>query len=180
MTFRIQNPFIGRASTGPAGPMGPEGPEGPQGPQGSTGATGPKGDTGDTGPVGPKGDKGDTGDTGPQGIQGTQGIQGIQGPQGPAGPSKRIVMMLGTTDASGNVSFTFTGGAFPATPHVDAMLVAANTRQFARITAVSATSCTINCFQQNATLLSLLGIDILTAGVTAISGAAVRIMATEM
>lgn len=102
-----------------------------------------------------------------------------RGDQGPAGPSKRIVTLSGVTDASGNVSFTFSP-AFPATPHVSVMLQAGNTRQFSRITAASATGCTVNAFQQNQTLLSLLGLDILTAGVTAISGATVRIMAAEM
>lgn len=105
--------------------------------------------------------------------------KGDKGDQGPSGISKRIVTLLGTTDASGNVAFTFSP-AFLATPHIAVMLQAGNTRQFSRITAASATGCTVNAFQQNQTLLSLLGLDILTAGVTAISGATIRIMATEM
>lgn len=165
-SWAVINPRRGGA--GGAGPAGPQGPKGD------------KGDTGDTGPAGPKGDKGDTGSTGAVGATGPKGDTGDTGPQGPAGPSKRIVMMSGTTDASGNATFTFTGGDFPITPHIDAMLVTANSRQFVRITAANATSCTVNAFQQNATLLSLLGIDILTAGTTAINGATIRIMATEM
>lgn len=190
--------FVGdRARRGGAGPAGPEGPQGPQGEQGpmgprgdtgATGATGPKGDTGDTGPIGPqgdigpqgpKGDTGATGATGPKGDTGDAGPQGIQGPQGPAGPSKRIVTLSGTTDANGNVMFTFSP-AFAATPHISPMMVATNTRQYTRITAASATGCTINAYQQNQTLLSLLGLDILTAGTTPINGATIRIMATEM
>lgn len=179
---------------GPIGPAGPKGDTGDQGPQGIQGIQGPKGDKGDTGatgPQGPKGDTGDTGATGPQGDTGPQGPkgdtgdtgpmgpQGIQGPQGPSGISKRIVTLQGTTDASGNVSFTFSP-AFSATPHISAMLVTTNTRQYARITAASASGCTINAYQQNQTLLSLLGLDILTAGVTAMASATIRIMATEM
>lgn len=102
-----------------------------------------------------------------------------KGEQGPSGISKRIVTLSGTTDASGNVAFAFSP-AFAATPHISVMLQAGNTRQFSRITAASATGCTVNAFQQNQTLLSLLGLDILTAGVTAINGATIRIMATEM
>lgn len=108
-----------------------------------------------------------------------RGEKGEQGIPGPAGPSKRIVTLSGTTDASGNVTFTFSP-AFAATPHVSVMLVTANTRQFWRISAASASGCTVNAFQQNQTLLSLLGIDILTAGVTPISGATIRVMAVEM
>lgn len=180
--------------SGPAGPQGEQGPIGPQGIQGIHGETGPQGETGATGATGAqgiqgiqgikgdKGDKGDTGETGPQGPignTGPQGPQGAQGIQGPAGPSKRIVTLSGTTDASGNVAFTFSP-AFSATPHIAVMLQAGNTRQFARITAASTTGCTVNAFQQNQTLLSLLGLDILTAGVTAISGATIRILATDM
>lgn len=105
--------------------------------------------------------------------------KGEKGDQGDPGISKRIVTLSGTTDASGNVSFTLSP-AFSVTPHISAMLVTTNSRQYTRITAASATGCTVNCFQQNQTLLSLLGIDILTAGVTAISGATVRIMVTDM
>lgn len=105
--------------------------------------------------------------------------KGEKGDQGDPGISKRIVTLSGTTDASGNVSFTFFP-AFSATPHISAMLVVANTRQYTRITAASATGCTINAYQQNQTLLSLLGLDILTAGVTAMASATIRIMATEM
>lgn len=183
---RARTPAPG--SVGPPGPAGPQGPQGEQGIQGPMGPQGPKGDTGATGSQGtqgiqgiqgPTGPKGDTGDTGPQGPQGDTGPQGIQGIQGPPGPSKRIVTMSGTTDASGNATFTFSP-AFAATPHITAMLVTANTRQFARITAANATGCTISAYQQNQTLLSLLGLDILTAGVTALASTTIRIMATEI
>lgn len=180
-----EGPMGPQGEQGPVGPQGPEGPEGPmgpagpQGPQGVQGIQGPKGDTGAAGATGPQGPKGDTGDTGPQGPIGPQGPQGPFGPQGPEGPSKRIVMMSGTTDANGNVSFTFSP-AFSATPHISVSLVTTNTRQYARITAASATGCTINAYQQNQTLLSLLGLDILTAGTTAMASATIRIMATEM
>ena len=43
----------------------------------------------------------------------------------------------------------------------------------------SASGCSIIVEQQNATLLSLLGIDILTAGVSPVNGASVRVLAIE-
>lgn len=175
--------FVGdrarKGKDGPSGPAGPQGEQGPIGPQGIQGIQGLKGDKGDKGDTGAAGSTGATGPQGPIGDTGPQGPQGIQGIQGPAGPSKRIVTLSGTTDASGNVAFTFSP-AFSATPHIAVMLQAGNTRQFARITAASATGCTVNAFQQNQTLLSLLGLDILTAGVTAINGATIRILATDM
>lgn len=194
---------------GPPGPTGPQGPEGEPGPQGIQGETGPQGLKGDTGAIGatgpqgiqgPKGDtgatgatgatgpqgpKGDTGDTGPQGPKGDtgatgpQGPQGSTGPQGPSGISKRIVTMQALTDSGGNANFSY-ATFFSETPHVTVSMTTANTREFVRITSSSATGCSVQAFQQNQTLLSLLGINILTAGTSPIPAATVRIMATEM
>lgn len=202
----VANGFVGTEAQWLASLVGPEGPAstvpGPQGPPGlDSTVPGPIGPTGPASTVpGPAGaaatitvastTTGAAGTNASVTNSGTssaaelnftipRGAQGIQGIQGPAGPSKRIVTLSGTTDASGNVAFTFSP-AFSVTPHIAVMLQAGNTRQFSRITAASATGCTVNAFQQNQTLLSLLGLDILTAGVTAISGATIRILATDM
>lgn len=176
----VDNGFVGTEAQWLASLVGPEGPAstvpGPQGNPGSA-ATVSIGTT-ITGSAGTNAAVTNSG-TSSAAVLNFTIPRGEQGIQGPPGPSKRIVTLSGTTDASGNVTFTFSP-AFAATPHITAMLMTTNTRQYARITAASATGCTINAYQQNQTLLSLLGLDILTAGTTAINGATIRIMATEM
>src|SRR5690606_29316350 len=136
---------------------------------GIQGIQGEKGEPGADGAVGPKGDAGDRGETGPKGDQGDVG---------PPGPTKRIVTMTASTNASGIVTFTYSP-AFSSAPHVSVAMVRGNTREWTRLTASSASGCTVHAFSQNATLLSLLGIDILTAGTTNLSGRSVSIMAVE-
>lgn len=132
------------------------------------------GGTGSQGPQGPEGQQG------PAGPQGPQGQTGATGPAGPAGTdAKRIVALSGTTNASGDVSFTFSP-AFAVAPHIDATITPqANVNHKCRLTAVSTTGCTIRVESQNQAFLSLLGIDVLSAAVTAVSGATVSITATE-
>lgn len=107
-----------------------------------------------------------------------RGEKGEQGIPGPAGPSRRIVTMSGLT-AGGVASFTYTP-EFANVPHVTISFISGSTREYARLSASTRFGCTVQAFSQNATLLSLLGIDILTAGTTPISGATIRIMAVEM
>lgn len=103
-----------------------------------------------------------------------------RGDQGIPGPSKRIVTATLTTNASGVASLTYSP-AFAATPNVHCELtVPANNRQAVRLTASTATGCTVLVEQRNAVLLSLLGIDILAAGVTLVSGASVRVTVFEV
>lgn len=191
----IQGP---KGDTGPKGDQGdqgeagPDGPQGVQGSKGDTGATGAKGDKGDTGPQGPQGVQGPIGPAGPQGIQGPigpqgndgpqgapgpQGAQGEQGEQGPQGPDRRIEVLTGTTDASGNVTFSF--AAFPSRPGLSVAFQASNNREFHTVTAYSATGVTVNVAARNETLLSLLGINILTAAVTPINGKSVTVVLTS-
>lgn len=136
-----------------------------------------EGVAGGTGPQGPQGPEGQQGPAGPQGPQ---GATGATGPAGPAGiDAKRIVALSGTTNASGDVSFTFSP-AFAVAPHIDATITPqTNVNHKCRLTAVSATGCTIRVESQNQAFLSLLGIDVLSAAVTAVSGATVSITATE-
>lgn len=193
----IQGP---KGDTGEQGPQGPQGIQGIQGPkgdkgddgeQGAPGPQGPQGDVGPQGPEGPQGPKGDKGDTGAQGIQGVQGQQGIQGPkgdkgdtgeqgpqgiQGPSGISKRIEVLTGNTDANGNVTFTFS--TFGTRPGLSVAFAAANNREFYTVTDYTATSVTVNVSSRNETLLSLLGLNILTSAVTAVSGKPVTIVLT--
>lgn len=179
-----KNKAGGVGPAGPKGDAGAAGPAGSDGPQGLQGPTGEQGPAGLDGAAGPKGDKGDTGEAGAKGDQGDVGPAGSTGPKGdtgdtgPPGPSKRIVTMTASTNASGIVAFTYSP-AFASVPHVSVAMVRGTTREWTRLTASSAAGCTVHAFSQNATLLSLLGIDILTAGTTNLSGRSVNIMAVE-
>lgn len=112
-----------------------------------------------------------------------EGIAGAQGPTGPVGPAgadaRRIVVASASTNSSGDVSFTFSP-AFAVAPHVDITITPqSNVNQKARLTAVSTTGCTVRVESQNQAFLSLLGLDVLSAAVTVVNGAAVSITATE-
>lgn len=104
-------------------------------------------------------------------LKGDAGINGVD--------AKRVVVASGTTNGSGDVSFTFTP-AFASAPHIDAtILPQSNVNHKCRVTANSTTGCTVRVESQNQAFLSLLGIDVLSAAVTAVSGATVSITATE-
>lgn len=124
---------------------------------------------------GAKGDKGDKGDPGPQGLKGDQGEPG---PQGPPGPAKRIVTMSAVTNANGVASFAFSP-AFDSVPHVDAMVITSNVSDRYIITNATASGVDVRVYRQNASFLSLLGLDVLTTGVTNQAGVTVRIVAIE-
>lgn len=122
-------------------------------------------------------------------MEGTQGAPGPEGPPGPAGATgatgpagvdaKRVVVSSGTTNVSGDTVFTFSP-AFAVAPHIDATITPqSNVNHKCRLTAVSTTGCTVRVESQNQAFLSLLGIDVLSAAVTAVSGATVSITATE-
>lgn len=106
-----------------------------------------------------------------KGASGTPGSNGVD--------AKRVVVSSGSTNSSGDVSFTFSP-AFAVAPHIDITITPqSNVNQKARLTAVSTTGCTVRVEVQNQAFLSLLGLDILGAGVTVVNGAAVSITATE-
>lgn len=92
-------------------------------------------------------------------------------------PERRIEVLTGTTDASGNVTFSF--AAFPSRPGLSVAFQASNNREFHTVTAYSATGVTVNVAARNETLLSLLGINILTAAVTPINGKSVTVVLTS-
>lgn len=152
---------------GPAGPAGPAGTAGATGPAGATGATG---GTGLTGAVGPAGATGAAGAQGIQGVAGPAGATGPAGAAGPAGGGLKSFRASAVTNAGGNAVFDLTAAGFTAPPIVTGELEfppSANPIDF-RITALTATSCTVNC-KQSPTLivlsLSVLGVAANIAGV---------------
>lgn len=176
-----QTPNTG--ATGPAGPTGPTGATGatgavgPQGPIGVTGATGAVGATGAQGPIGLTGP---TGATGATGIAGPTGATGAVGATGPAGPGLKSFRAIGTTDASGNVTFNLAAAAFVGVPVVELTLQAASSTSPVdyRVTALTATSCTVHVVQSLATTIALLGLSLLAAAAP-LSGATIHIHAFD-
>lgn len=93
--------------------------------------------------------------------------------------AKRQETYSGTTNASGNYTVTFSV-AYAVAPNIQASISNQSNVQYQiRVSAVSTTGFTINVNQRNTAFLSLLGLDILTAGVTNISGAVVDVLVTE-
>lgn len=93
--------------------------------------------------------------------------------------SRAIFAATGVTDASGNVTFNFPAGTFTAAPVVDATFQGAASASPVdyRITAISATSVTINVRQSLATAVALIGLTILAASVP-LAGATIHVIAT--
>lgn len=110
---------------------------------------------------------------GPQGDRGETGSKGDKGDPGDPGVTIRIERLTLTSDGSGTVSATYSP-AFETTPNVHLELLSTNNRNIVRLTATSASGFTAIVEQRGQTLLSLLGLDILTAATTAVSGASVR------
>lgn len=90
-----------------------------------------------------------------------------------------VFAATGVTDAAGNVTFAIPAGLFPAAPTVTAALQAAASASPIdyRITALSATSCTINVRQSLATVIALLGLTLLAASAP-LAGATIHVIAT--
>lgn len=88
---------------------------------------------------------------------------------------RRQEPFLGTTDGSGNYTVTY-GTAYPATPDVQPQLQAGTPSQVVRITASSTTGFTVNV--TNRASVTILGIDVLLATTTAVSGASVSVLVT--
>lgn len=85
----------------------------------------------------------------------------------------------GVTAASGDVTFTFPAGMFAVAPVVTLAFQGAASQSPVdyRITALSATSCTVNVRQSLATVVALIGLTILAASAP-LSGATVHLTAT--
>lgn len=116
---------------------------------------------GDTGAQGPKGDKGDTGSQGPAGT-----------------PAKTVQSIKATTNAAGLYTWTFPV-PFPVAPTVAATVLSATTDIFdVKITAVSATSVTVQIGRTQAATVSLLGLTILSVPAS-VGAQTVHIIACE-
>src|SRR5690606_39325362 len=114
------------------------------------------------------------GDPGEQGIQGVKGDKGDKGDTGPSGISKRIDTYVGSTNSSGDVTFTYTT-AFPDQPIVS--IEPLNSDQyFVKKMSASASGITLRVFQRQT--ITLLGAELLLGSVTAVNGAEVRIVVT--
>lgn len=112
-----------------------------------------------------------TGPQGPQGAAGPVGPAGAAGTPGPAGAGLKSFRATAVTDGSGNATFNLTPAAFGAAPVVTAIIQAAGSNNPIdyRITAVTATSVTINVRQSSVLIilsLSVLGVSSPLAGVT--------------
>lgn len=89
---------------------------------------------------------------------------------------KRQLTFLGTTDGSGNYTVTY-GTAFGATPDVQPQLQSSTALQLVRITASSTTGFTVQATTR--TVISLLGVDLLSGTSTALASASVSVLVTE-
>ena len=137
-----------------------------------------------SGPIGPQGPPGPVGPMGPGGMPGPAGSQGPQGPIGPEGapgsqgPPSHVFAAIGTTDGAGNVTFMF-APPFAAPPVVALAFQGApgNSPVDLRITALSASSVSVNVRRSNATVIALLGLTLLGAS-QPVSGGIVHCFAT--
>ncbi|MFC8466002.1 hypothetical protein [Streptomyces sp. NPDC057250] len=90
--------------------------------------------------------------------------------------ARRVYAATAVSDASGNATFTFTP-AFPAAPVVSVGLATTNTNATeARVTALSASSCTVNVRQSPGVVV--LGISVLQVP-QPLTGATVHLLAIE-
>lgn len=83
------------------------------------------------------------------------------------------------TDASGNATFAFPAGLFAAPPVVTATPQAASSNSpiDVRVTAISATSCTVNVRQAAVVAVALIGLSVLV-GTTVAAGVTIHLIAT--
>lgn len=89
---------------------------------------------------------------------------------------KKVETFLGTTDGSGNYTVTY-GVAYAVIPDVQPQLQAGTPSQVVRITASSTTGFTVQV--TNRASVNLLGIDVLLATTTPVSGASVGVLVTS-
>lgn len=83
----------------------------------------------------------------------------------------------GTTDASGNYTVTF-ATSYPVAPNIQASISnQSTTNQTIRVSSVTTTGFTVNVYQRSA--VTLLGIEVLLAATTNVSGATVDVLVTQ-
>lgn len=183
--WNLHRPFKGARGAPGTGAPGPQGPIGPAGDDGADGAAATISvNSTTTGAPGTNASVTNVGTSNaallnfviPRGDQGIQGIQGVQGPPGSDANVPRVVYASGTTGANGQVSFTFSP-AFSNTPFVDVELINPTTEQYFRILSRSTTGMTVHVYQRSG--LTVLALTVLALATTNVSGATVRIRATE-
>lgn len=174
-------------AVGPSGPVGATGAQGLkgdaglQGIQGIQGLPGTNGTNGSNGATGPKGDTGLTGPTGATGTQGIQGVQGAQGPKGdtgdtgPSGISKRLEQYIGTTDANGLYTVTYTT-AFAARPSIQPEPPLASNQVWVLVSS-SATGFSLRLTQRAS--VTVLGLEVLLAATTNVAAAPARVQVIQ-
>jgi hypothetical protein len=97
--------------------------------------------------------------------------------KGRVSSGKRIVKFIGTTNASGNYTATFSP-TFSVPPNIQANIVnQASTNQFIKITSIDVNGFTVNVFQRGS--VTLLGVEVLLAATTNVSGATVHVLVSE-
>lgn len=91
--------------------------------------------------------------------------------------NRRVETATGSTNASGQFTFTFPQD-FASVPHISAeMMPSPNTETFLRVMSVSASAVTIHVFSR--TGLTVLGISLLSMATVNVSAIPVSIMAME-
>lgn len=108
----------------------------------------------------------------------TNQISALQSAVAAIPAAKKAETFTGSTNASGNFVVTF-ANTYAAAPNLAVSVVSTDVREKWRLIAHSTTGCTIRVEQVNASFLSLLGLDVLTTGTTAVSGRAVQVGVTE-
>lgn len=90
---------------------------------------------------------------------------------------KRIDSYSGSTNSSGTYTVTFSS-SFSAAPNVQVNIPnQSSTNQFIRVSSVNTTGCTIQVYAR--ATLTVLGIDLLSAGTTNVNGASVDVLVVE-
>lgn len=159
-----------RGATGPAGASGSKGEQGDTGPIGPTGAQGPIGPAGPAGAMGPRGDSGTPGATGPKGATGDTGPAGARGAAGV--DAKRIDTYIGTTDANGLYTVTYTA-PFATVPSVQPEPPLLGSQVWTKVSSTT-TGFSLRLVQRNSA--QLLGLELLLAAMVNVAGAPARVV----
>lgn len=88
---------------------------------------------------------------------------------------RRVETFLGTTNASGNYSITYST-VFPTTPDIQPMIQSGTANQQVLVTASSTTGFTVQVVQRSS--VNILGSDVLLAAVNPVNGASVSVLVT--
>lgn len=93
-------------------------------------------------------------------------------------PRKKVETLTGTTNSGGLVTLTY-ANTYAIAPHITPTIILGSELERVRITAHTTTAVTLKVEAQNKAFLSLLGLDVLSAGTTAVNGRTVQVLVTE-